>query len=87
MKLLDEFGAVFRGAGEFQVTDGSGLEAGFDQFEQGDKLAENENLLAFVAELFEPLKEGVEFSAGQFAVRGGNQCRVAADLAQTQETR
>ena len=85
LELIDEFSAVFGGAGELEVTDVGSLEARLDEFEQGDELAENEHLLAFVAEFFKALEEGVEFGAGDFAVGPGDERGVAADLAEAQE--
>jgi len=63
------------------------LEAGLDEFEERDELAEDEDLLAFVAEFFEALEEGVEFGAGDLAVGAGNEGGMAADLAEAEEAR
>jgi len=87
LELLDEFGAVFGGAGEHEVLDAVALKAVADQLEHFDELAENEDLVAFVPELFDAFEEGVEFGAGEVAVRGVDERGVAADLAEAEEAR
>ena len=82
LELIDEFGAVFGGAGELEVADVGGLETRLDEFEQRDELAENEHLLAFVAEFFEAFEQGVEFGAGDLTVGPRDERGVATDLAE-----
>ena len=68
-ELVDEFGAVLRGTGQHEKVDPGGHEAGADEFEHADELAEHEDLVALVAEFFEAFEQGVDPGAGRAQAR------------------
>ena len=68
MEGVDQVLAVFSRAGEHEVADVGGDEAVADDFQHADELAENEDLVAFFGEFFDPLQEGFEFGAGEVGV-------------------
>src|SRR5690606_10747732 len=63
------------------------IEAVANEFEHFNELTEDEDLVTFVAELFDAFEEGIEFGAGEIAMRGIDQCRVSANLAEAEESR
>jgi hypothetical protein len=69
------------------VGDAGFVQPRTDDFQQSDKLAEHERLVAFLAQFLDALEEGVEFRAGQRGVRRIDQRGMTADLAQPQEAR
>jgi len=67
------------------MADAGIFEAGPDDLQQLDELAEDEHLMAFVAEFLDLLEQGVELGAGEFAVGLVDERGVAANLAEAEE--
>ena len=87
LELRDQRLAILRLAGEHQVPDSGGGEPLPDDFEHRHELAEDEHLVALVAQLLHAFEQFLELGRRRVAVRRAEQRRVAADLAQLHQAR
>ena len=87
LEFIDQLRAVFRLARQHQEIDVLAHEPLTDDLEHADKLAEHEDLVAFVAQFLEAFEQRIEFGARQIAVRGIDERGMAADLAEAQQAR
>ena len=86
LEFIHEFCAILGLPREHQMLDSRGDETGTNEFEQAHELAEDEHLLALVAELFEALKQRVKFCTRHFRMSFADQCGVTANLAKPEQT-
>jgi len=85
LKAFDKLLAVLGLAGEHQVRAIQRCQLFAYNLQHLYELAEDEDLVALVAEFFDEFEEGIELGGSGVALRGIDQARVAADLSHAQQ--
>jgi hypothetical protein len=84
LEFPDEGAAVLGLAGEEERVPLAGVHLGLEEFEEGDELREDEDLLALLHEGFELFDEGLDLGAGSGGI-GLDEFWVTADLAEAEQ--